>query len=188
MFTAKLIPPPVPKMTKDVFEPIGNFYIVRQGGKYHYFPVKVEKHPPNAPMPILKFEKLPPVLMEGWVVTQHRTYLVSIKDLHRGIVRTSNEYALAKKDDETGKSTTVRAVSTDIQPNTGRPGEGGTSENAQQQAATPVQVEPAPFVGDIRSILQPGVVEAFGVEFDEVVNGTFDQQVATLQHLDDTEE
>ena len=174
-------------MSKDVFEPIGNFYIVRQGGKYHYFPVKVEKHPPNAPMPILRFEKLPPVLMEGWVVTQHRTYLVSVQDLHRGIVRTSNEYVLAKKNDETGNSA-VRSISTSSGSDSGRTGEGSSTEDSQQQTVSAVQTDPAPTVGDVLSVLEPGVVKTLGVELNEVIDRTLGQQIEALQHLEDSKE
>lgn len=184
MFTTQFAPSPVARMSKDEFEAIGNTFIVRKKGRYHYFPVKVSKHAPNEPTPILRFEKLPPVIMEGWVVTQNRIYLVSIQDLLRGVVRTSNEYKMVKKDEPVDSSNVQPAAANSS--NAELSGEGEQTPGIAQTAETPRSVEDAAPIGNLLAILEPGAVDALGVEGYEAVNRAFDQQVEALYDSEDS--
>jgi hypothetical protein len=176
MFVKSLPPSPTPKLSSDTFEPMGNYFIVRQNRRYHYFPVKVEKHPPNAPTPILRFEKAPPVLMEGWVVTQRRVYLVTVQDLLRGIIRTSNEYRFEKEKSSDTADTSSPTPGTDQSSTTSRP-------------TTPSSDVPArAYATDVFSLVEPGTLEALGVESNDALNRLVPEQEQSLHGYEDSKE
>jgi hypothetical protein len=181
MFAKSLPPSPAPKISLDAFDPMGNYFIVRQNRRYHYFPVKVEKHPPNAPMPILKFEKAPPVLMEGWVVTQKRVYLVTVEDLLRGIVRTSNEYRFDKE-----KSSAVAESNTTT--GSGAATRSGESSTGAKPAPKSSGVSASTYGGDIRNLVEPGTLESIGLESHAALDRLVSEQEQALHSLEDSEE
>lgn len=184
MFVTSLPASPVPKYSTPNFEPMGNYYIVRQNRRWHYFPVKVEKHPPNAPTPILKFEKAPPVLMEGFVVTQRRIYLVSVQDLLRGIVRTSNEYRIDKE--KSSDAVSPQPVPTSRNP--ARTGESRTSSASSTDGSPSSDVPASSYAGDVRNLIEPGTLEALGVEGDSTLDRLVLEQEQALHGHEDPEE
>lgn len=181
MFAKALPPSPAPKLSSNNFEPMGNYFIVRQGRRFHYFPVKVEKHPPNAPGAILRFEKTPPVLMEGYVVTQRRVYLVTVQDLLRGIIRTSNEYRLDKE--KSGDS------SVNSKPASASSAAGAGENQSDAKARTDQTAVSSGSHGvDVFNLLEPGTVSALGLETDDAIDRLVSEQEQALYGLEDSEE
>lgn len=181
MFAKALPPSPTPKISTDNFEPMGNYFIVRQNRRYHYFPVKVEKHPPNAPTPILRFEKAPPVLMEGWVVTQKRVYLVTVQDLLRGIIRTANEYRFEKE-----KSSDTTETTNSTSPNSAN--RIGQSSADPRPGKTAAAVSAPAYATDVFSFVEPGTLEAIGVESHDALDRLMSEQEQSLHDTENSQE
>lgn len=97
----------VPKMSSATLDIKDNYYLVKTGLLYNYYPIKVK--PYGADDAIIRFEKSPPVLMEGIVIVGKKPYHVTPQDLMRQIIRKSREVAVPKRDKVNGKS---RAAST----------------------------------------------------------------------------
>lgn len=80
-------------------------YIVFSKGKYHYFPVVIKPYEGDSVPPILRFEKGPPLLIEGFVRHKRATYLITPQDILRGIIRTSQVYTSATQNESTRSQT-----------------------------------------------------------------------------------
>lgn len=96
----------VPKMSSSTLEIKNNYYVIKNGLFFNYFPIKVEETPPEAN--IIRFEKTPPVIVEGVAIISKKLYRVTAQDLLRGVIRKSREIAIAKREEVNGttKSTT----------------------------------------------------------------------------------
>lgn len=66
-----------------------NYFVVSDGEAFAYYPIKLSVEIVDAP--ILRIEKSPPLLLEGWVLTNNKVYLVPYEDLVRKVVRKSRE-------------------------------------------------------------------------------------------------
>jgi len=111
----------LPKMSIPTLEVRRNYYVIPDGEQYHYFPIKVI----DDDRPFFRFEKAPPVLMEGialigGVRRKTKLYRVPIQDLMRGIIRKSREINPANRVTANGSSGTA----------TNQPGTYDTSEGA----------------------------------------------------------
>jgi hypothetical protein len=124
----------VPKMSSPTLVIKDNYYLVRIRGVYNYYPIKVQAFTPEDN--IIRFEKAPPVLMEGIAIVGKKPYKVTPEDLMRQIIRKSREVAVPKRETKVnGKSESpgIEAVPTPVQ----RKDERGTSGEA------PMEVEQA---------------------------------------------
>lgn len=79
----------VPKLTAPTFEMKNNYYVVADGSTFNYFSIKVFESDENHPL--IRFEKSPPVLLEGLAVVNKRVYKVTLKDLQRQVIRKSRD-------------------------------------------------------------------------------------------------
>lgn len=78
----------LPKFTEAAFTLRNNYYVVYNGEVYNYYPIKVV---PWDDGPLIRFERTPPVLLEGYVMVGRKIYLVTLKDLQRKVIRKSRE-------------------------------------------------------------------------------------------------
>lgn len=92
----------VPKMSSPTLDIKDNYYLVKTGFLYNYYPIKVKPYTEGDN--IIRFEKSPPVLMEGIAIVGKKPYHVTPEDLMRQIIRKSREVAVPKRDKVNGKS------------------------------------------------------------------------------------
>lgn len=98
----------VPKMSSPTLDIKNNYYLVKTGLLYNYYPIKVK--PFTEDDNIIWFEKTPPVLMEGIVIVGKKPYHVTTQDLMRGVIRKSRAVAVAKREKVDGKSESVTSI------------------------------------------------------------------------------
>ena len=126
----------VPKLALSELTVKDNYYVVKKGDVYNYFPIKVK--PFTEEDNIIRFEKSPPVLMEGIAIVGKKPYKVTPQDLMRQIIRKSREVAVPKRDKVNGKSGSTRnatpAVSETVQ-HSNESGTVGKTEVEESQAA-----------------------------------------------------
>lgn len=79
----------LPKFTETTFILRNNFYVVTDGVIFNYYPIKV--FPSEDASPLIRLERNPPVLLEGFALIGKKIYLVPLKDLQRKIIRKSRE-------------------------------------------------------------------------------------------------
>jgi hypothetical protein len=94
-----------PKMSYTTLEIKKNYYVIPDGEKFHYFPIKIKDE--KTTRPIFRFEKSPPVIMEGIAIIDSKLYHVPVQDLLRGIIRKSKEIQPANRVSENGSSNTT---------------------------------------------------------------------------------
>ncbi len=106
-------------MTTMNFQLKNNYYVVTDGHAFSYYNVKIF---PDEGGPLLRFEKSPPIRMEGLLITDGKIYRVSADDLSRLIIRKSKEIkGLLNGTDS--NSTTTETVSLDSLGNSTIPSE-----------------------------------------------------------------
>jgi hypothetical protein len=98
----------VPKLATSELTVKDNYYVVKTGQLYNYYPIKVKTFTETDS--IIRFEKSPPVLMEGIAIVGKKPYRVTPQDLLRQIIRKSREVAVPKRDKVNGKSGNVGTV------------------------------------------------------------------------------
>jgi nitrogenase subunit NifH len=106
----------IPKMSSPTLEIKNNYYVVKTGLLYNYYPIKVKAGQPEDG--IIRFEKTPPVLMEGIAIVNKKAYHVTTGDLMRLVIRKSREVvvAVAKREKINGKAeTSTSTVSETLQ-------------------------------------------------------------------------
>lgn len=82
-----------------------NYYIVRREGQYHYFPVKVRPDTKNRP--IMRFEKGPPLLLDGYVVVDRVLYSLPVRDIQRGQINTLRKIEQTREKKPSGRTRTT---------------------------------------------------------------------------------
>jgi hypothetical protein len=92
----------VPKLITAELTVKDNYYVVKTGLLYNYYPIKVKTFTETDS--IIRFEKSPPVLVEGIAIVGKKPYRVTPQDLMRQIIRKSREVAVPKRDKVNGKS------------------------------------------------------------------------------------
>lgn len=92
----------VPKLITAELAVKDNYYVVKTGSLYNYYPIKVKAFTETDN--IIRFEKSPPVLMEGIAIVGKKPYRVTPQDLMRQVIRKSREVAVPKRDKVNGKS------------------------------------------------------------------------------------
>lgn len=92
----------VPKLITAELAVKDNYYVVKTGLLYNYYPIKVKTFTDTDS--IIRFEKSPPVLVEGIAIVGKKPYRVTPQDLMRQIIRKSREVAVPKRDKVNGKS------------------------------------------------------------------------------------
>jgi hypothetical protein len=118
----------MPKYVDEEFVPRNNYYIVTDGTRFYSYSIKAKELNPE--VPIIRLERSPPVLMEGYAVLGRRVYLVSRQDLLRKVVRKSKEIVKeSTTNDATNINSTVAAAI--ARSAVSNPDEPGLSEAAQ---------------------------------------------------------
>lgn len=113
----------VPKAFSSTLDPKNNKYVVKTGLIYNYFDIKVA--PAAETDGIIRFEKTPPVLVEGIAVVGKKFYKVTPQDLLRGVIRKSRELVIPKREkvNESAGNGTTGNVGPDLSSGaTGTPG------------------------------------------------------------------
>jgi hypothetical protein len=99
----------VPKYVDEEFTPRNNYYVVTDGRRFYSYSIKAGEMNPDAP--IIRLERNPPILMEGFAIIGRRVYLVSRQDLLRKVVRKSKEIVKeSTTNDATNINSTVAAA------------------------------------------------------------------------------
>lgn len=99
----------VPKIITAELAVKDNYYVVKTGLLYNYYPIKVKTFTESDS--IIRFEKSPPVLIEGIAIVGKKPYRVTPQDLMRQIIRKSREVAVPKREKVNGKSGKVESDS-----------------------------------------------------------------------------
>lgn len=126
----------VPKLATAELTVKDNYYVVKTGQLYNYYPIKVKTF--TEADSIIRFEKSPPVLMEGIAIVGKKPYRVTPQDLLRQIIRKSREVAVPKRDKVNGKSGNAgTGSSTQIEAvqHSDKPGVSGEAEVEERQVA-----------------------------------------------------
>lgn len=157
----------VPKMSTTTLELKKNFYVVHDGTHFHYFPVKIQE---SGDAPILRFEKSPPILMEGVVIvgqpksTKCRVYRVPVNDLIRGVIRKSREIKptnrVSANDGSEGSNTNDNSVVTQEADKSSR----GLGESV------------------VHAANKSGALEAAEMEISKAADIAWEDQIGTLLH------
>jgi hypothetical protein len=123
----------IPKMSSLSFEIKNNYYVVKTGLLYNYYPIKVKAGTPEDS--IIRFEKTPPVLVEGIAIIDKRPYHVPVRDLMRLVIRRSREIVVAKREKVNGKATISTSAVCETVQSTNERRIGGETEMEIVQAA-----------------------------------------------------
>jgi hypothetical protein len=144
----------VPKMSLPSLEPKTNVYVVPEGGLYHYYSIRIKED--TIGKPIMRFEKAPPILMDGIVILNRTSmYQVSHEDILRGIVRASNKIIIER--DSNGSATSE-------------------SNPCETDATSSSNVPHAP----VQYQVERGTVGASDVEIDQAADDAWEEQVESL--------
>jgi hypothetical protein len=81
-----------PKLSSPVFELKNNYFVVTDGTIHNYYTIKV--HPDAETDSLIRFERSPPVILEGLAIINKRIFKVTVDDLLRRIIRKSREIKL----------------------------------------------------------------------------------------------
>jgi hypothetical protein len=114
----------VPKAFSSTLDMKNNKYVIKTGLIYNYFDIKVA--PAAETDGVIRFEKTPPVLIEGIAVVGKKFYKVTPQDLLRGVIRKSRELVVPKR--EKVNESAGNGIRSDI-VGPGSSGDTGTSEN-----------------------------------------------------------
>lgn len=79
----------LPKHVETSFILHNNFYVVTNGEIFNYYPIKT--YTDSKESPLIRFERLPPIILEGYAIVGKKIYLVPVQDLQRKIIRKSKE-------------------------------------------------------------------------------------------------
>lgn len=125
----------VPKLATAELTVKDNYYVVKTGLLYNYYPIKVKTFTETDE--IIRFEKSPPVLMEGIAIVGKKPYRVTPQDLMRQIIRKSREVAVPKRDKVNGKSGKAGVVESTSQAvqHSNQPAVGAKAELEERQVA-----------------------------------------------------
>lgn len=145
-----------PKLALSTLELKTGYFVVPANGVYNYFPVKVQED--TLEKPIMRFEKAPPVLIDGILMLKRKMYEVSAEDILRGIIHKSREIKTERV------SHGSRTTSTNPNPAT-------TIDPVSAAAET------------IRHQGQQGSVPNSVLEITEDVDSAWQEQVGTLLDL-----
>ena len=152
----------VPKMSLPTLEVRKNYYVVPDGRQFHYFPIKVID---DANRPIIRFEKRPPVVMEGIGIVGKKLYWVPVQDLTRGIIRRFREITPAKRarDGSSGNTAITRT-------STGPSGENPAVNRSDVDLTSSDRIQR-------RSSTDPGL------EINQAADVAWEEQIDTLLSL-----
>lgn len=79
----------LPKYTEDTLVIRNNYFVVTNGVVFNSYPIKV--FPSEESSPLIRLDKNPPVLLEGYAIIGRKLYLVPMQDLLRKVIRKSRE-------------------------------------------------------------------------------------------------
>ena len=153
-----------PKLAAPTLELKNNYYVVPNADSFSYFPIKIVES--TMDQPIMRFEKHPPVLIDGIVIVKKKLYEVTAQDIFRGVIRKSREINTDKRDTD-GSARTNTTPTSDDNLNTEKR-EGCTVETTK--ASKPTVLHPK----------QCRAERSAGMEIDENANKAWTDQIDTL--------
>lgn len=151
----------LPKISLPTFELRNRFYVVTDGETFNYYAITI--HTDNPDSPLLRIDKSPPVILEGFAVLNKKIYRVSAQDLLRKIIRKSQEV-------------TIEVIN-------GKPSI--TSATSSTNAANGVDDLPSKTVQHSN---ESGTFPEAGLEVSKTIDASWLEQVRSLLDLEDTEE
>lgn len=98
------ITPAFPKARRSLptLEAVNNYYVVPLRGSFHYFPIKVDASDlNNSDKKFIRLIKSPPVLIDGYLISNKRAFEISSDDILRGRVCKCKEIPLEISNDST---------------------------------------------------------------------------------------
>lgn len=144
----------LPKHVETTFILRNNFYVVTNGEIFNYYPIKVA--PSEDISPLIRLERTPPVLLEGYAIVGKKIYIVPLQDLQRKIIRKSREI----------KRETQNASDTSTDSNTEQPS-ATTLINTLRASA-------------LSAFDESGISEASELEIAKAAHATWEDQVGAL--------
>jgi hypothetical protein len=149
----------VPKFVDPEFVMRNNYYVVSDGKVFNSYSIKVI--PDKAEDNLIRIERNPPVLLEGFAIVGRKIYMVSMQDLLRKIIRKSKEI---KKE-----------------------ASNGTSNNSTNAPANPTSTTAAisSFLNSnpadaLSGVIESGTVDASELEISKAANAAWEEQVGSL--------
>jgi hypothetical protein len=139
-----------------------NYYIVRRQGQYHYFPVKVKADTKN--LPVMRFEKGPPLLLDGYVIIDRVLYRMPVRDIQRNQINTLRKIEQPKRE----KKSNGRAATNLIIPS-----DPGTSASASGIPVATADTSPGPEQ-------QPELSDSPLMAVDPAADAAWKEQVESL--------
>ncbi len=139
----------VPKFTENSLVIRNNYYVVTNGEVFNYYSIKILEGTKESPL--LRFEKSPPVLLEGMVIVGKKVYQVTLADLYRRVIRKSREIKIEASD---ATNTTATSLSTIV--------------------ASATDNNPIP------NFHESGVSESFDLEITQAANIAWQEEVGSL--------
>lgn len=157
-------------MSTTTLELKKNYYVVHDGSQFHYFPIKVKE---SGDAPIIRFEKSPPVLMEGVVIIERGTgrdrnvkvYKVPVNDLLRGVIRKSREIKPTNRVNANGSE-----------------GNSGSAAGSKSDSGTEEGTASGEIQRAVQSANQSGALEAAEMEISKAADIAWEDQIDTLLH------
>lgn len=97
------VSPNEPKVSLPNLDYKNNCYVVPSGGRFHYFPIKIDEATEDRPT--MRFAVTPPILLDGIVMYKRKMYKVRSRDILRGMVLKCLEIVPAKRENNGNTST-----------------------------------------------------------------------------------
>jgi len=136
-----------------------NYYVVKVGLLYNYYSIKIK--PFTEEEGIIRFEKAPPVIMEGVAIVNRKLYHVTPQDLLRGVIRKYRELAVpAKREKVNGKSESTRTST--VRETLQHPVKSGTGSETELEIVQAADNAWSEQIGALLDI----IAEKEGVEFE----------------------
>ncbi len=139
----------LPKHVETTFVLRNNFFVVTNGEIFNYYPIKVLAS--NDASSLIRLERAPPVLLEGYAIIGKKIYIVPLQDLQRKIIRKSREIKRDTQNDSTEPA--AKSVS--------------TLTDAVQSVALP-------------DYLKSGLIDLTELEISKAADATWKDQIGTL--------
>jgi hypothetical protein len=112
------IKPSFPKARRStpVLECRNNYYVVPLDGLFHYFPIKLNvSELEDTSKKFVSLIKSPPILIDGFIISNRRAFEVTSEDILRGRICKSTEFTIERNDnDPTTDKTSSTAFNTAV--------------------------------------------------------------------------
>lgn len=160
-----------PKLSKPTLEIKNNYFIVHDKGLFNYFAIKID--PDTLDLNVMRFEKAPPVLVDGVLILNRKLYEVPAQDLVRGIVRKSREIKVER--DNHGSAT----------PNSVEP---VINTSGSETQAVVEKESSSDRSSAVRYNIEQGVIDPAELEIAKAADAAWEDQIHSLLDLVSSQE